>query len=723
MRRSCILDHGNHYQTILAVEADDGRPPLLMPFAGQSIAKAVMVDDDRIFCLSQDGACCLLDWRSGRELASGRTRNLHANVFITRDARFVVLHSSAILHVLRADDLTPAIEADAVRWRWGGRQGQLIDSCVHTSARAAGGPRRFQPSADSRLFLQGPLIEGAAGQLLIQLYEQRDNEGKRYGLYHIDPESWTVRLDLFEQAYDYPILNWFRWFSPSGRYAVRWHLGSLAYDSGARPAGGLFGFGKRPAPKHRDAIADGNKRFGLALEIWSTDPLAFQTSIVARLQALGSAADEEFWRRRAREREENLTRFAAFASGPPQARLPLPDPRTLSAEMLQGCQVLVRQLQEFMEWIEMLAWEPDETAFWLVYAGPALRRVGADGSLSPLFTFRRLQSEQSTMWNSHFFPPLGLDFSRPDCVRFGSDRQGYVSVQRSWCASDLPEMAIAEHDDGFELPSPFEPGTHLISRFMREQAVHQIALPDLSAAAVAEALRTLTRAVRERLADLLRKDVLETTFIVGGEAQGETEFFERIARDRIAVAAELRDLLECYLAVQPGVLKAKRITEQIWGPDGQGALGPAMWTLLRLDPARHDVFRDYLAKRDGEHEIYTTDVMMRDYVTATGWRDEPMIRFGIYFALIRERDGRMSPAGLLNEYGLVDAAADRLDPEAFARMVVEEIEGFYVALTWDDQTKDTLYRTLENSLRSRAAFGARVLAAIARLRPMEPVVV
>jgi hypothetical protein len=444
MRRFCTLDHGNHYQTILAVEADDGSPRLLMPFAGQSIAKGTMVDDDRIFCLAQDGACCLLDWRSGRELASGRTRNPHADVLVTRDARCVVLYSGAILHVLRADDLTTAIEADAVRWLWGGRQGQLVDSCVHTSARAAGGPTRFQPSTDSWLFLQGPLIEDAAGRLLIQLYEQRDNEGKRYGLYHIDRESWTVRLDLFELAYDYPIFNPFRWFSPSGRYAARWHLGSLAYDSGARPAGGLFGFGKRPASKHRDALADGNKRFGLALEIWSTDPLAFQTSVVTRLQTLYTTADNEFWQRQGRECAENFIRFAGHAAGDaPRPRPPLPDPRTLSVAMLEGYRSLAHQLQEFLAWIKMVAWEPGENALWLVYADPGLRRVGADGSLSPLFTFRRLQSEQATMWNSHFFPPLGLDFSRPDRVRFGSDRQGYVSVQRSWCASALPEMTIA----------------------------------------------------------------------------------------------------------------------------------------------------------------------------------------------------------------------------------------------------------------------------------------
>src|SRR5688572_18740616 len=98
MRRFCILDHGNHCQTVLAIEADDGSPRLLMPFAGQSIAKATMVGDDRIFCLAQDGACCLIDWRSGRELASGRTRNPYANVFITRDGRLVVLYSGAILH-------------------------------------------------------------------------------------------------------------------------------------------------------------------------------------------------------------------------------------------------------------------------------------------------------------------------------------------------------------------------------------------------------------------------------------------------------------------------------------------------------------------------------------------------------------------------------------------------------------------------------------------------
>ena len=98
MRRFCTLDHGNHYQTILAV----GSPRLLMPFAGQSIAKAAMVGDDRIFCLAQDGACCLLDWRSGllAALAAASMKHGELEPHAVQAAAHTVAAAALVLLVL-----------------------------------------------------------------------------------------------------------------------------------------------------------------------------------------------------------------------------------------------------------------------------------------------------------------------------------------------------------------------------------------------------------------------------------------------------------------------------------------------------------------------------------------------------------------------------------------------------------------------------------------------
>ena len=66
---------------------------------------------------------------------------------------------------------------------------------------------------------------------------------------------------------------------------------------------------------------------------------------------------------------------------------------------------------------------------------------------------------------------------------------------------------------------------------------------------------------------------------------------------------------------------------------------------------------------------------MKIYIQETGWRDRAMIRFGIYFALIRHRDGLLALAGgLLDEYGLLSVAERMINADDFASLITQEID-------------------------------------------------
>lgn len=357
-----------------------------------------------------------------------------------------------------------------------------------------------------------------------------------------------------------------------------------------------------------------------------------------------------------------------------------------------------------------VVWEPDETGFWAKFVGNSRRigfqRVGLDGSLSPAFGFDRFRDKSYPVTQdiADVADPAEVE------VRVFADSS---FIQRAWCTEPLPFRLIGEQEDGFRPDTAPYPPEAAVTRFLARSArPHVVIVRDFSAPAVADGLRQLAGDIGERLGDLCQDDVLELSFKVGRRTLTETRFFGRLAADHVDVAAELRQLLLAYLRAQPAVVEAKQLFRQLWGPEGQGALGPAMQALLRLDPAAHDVFRTYLALRDGEHETHSTDVIMKDYVAATGWRDRAMIGFGIYFALIRQRDGREALfGGLLDEYGLVEAAAAMIGADEFAALIVAEIDRFVVVPGLDRGDGTDLYRALQPSLET-SDYGLAVLAAL-----------
>lgn len=358
-----------------------------------------------------------------------------------------------------------------------------------------------------------------------------------------------------------------------------------------------------------------------------------------------------------------------------------------------------------------VTWDPDETGFWVKFAGNSrqvdFQRIGRDGGQSPAFGFARFRDQ------AYPFPQEIADVADPQLVEVRVDGHA-VHIRRDWCGLAEPFRLIGEAEDGFRSDVEPYPPEAAVKRFLAASArPHVVPVASFAKAAIDEALQGLANDIGERLADLLQEDMLEVVFKVAGKNVTERAFFARAAKARIDIAESLRALMAAYLQAQPAAVEAKGLFRQIWGPDGTGALGPAMAALLALDPDAHDLFRDYLARRDGEHETHSTDVIMRDYIAAAGWRDRAMIAFGIFFALIRHRDGREAIAGgLLDEYGLMQAAEAMIDPAGFAGLIVAEIGRFVVTPGLDRGSGRDLYLALQPSLET-TSYGRQVLAVLA----------
>jgi hypothetical protein len=709
MPRVVITGDERRPNQIAAVE-DSGQWRMVVPFSGLSIKDARLVGEDRLVCQSsypdnrgRDATLCLIDWQSGLEIAR-RTMWIAGTIHVTNDARFILVVAEIYLHVMRADDLSTVAEGNTVRWetkrtpagRWRGRL--------------------FQSDTPASRGTEDPVIlhtaktihEDQGGRLFFLCCNAGPQRRIRYAICHIDPTDGTVSAAEIANTSG----QWL-WFSPSKRFALARHVRTLAYDDG-HATKAFFGFGKRPA-RHPDALPDGRLRFGRALELWETDPPTLKAILVVRMDAIQAVTDAAgkpvpgAWVRFARESPDRPADNVAPRWKPLPGEIRAHPERQLWA-----------MLHDRMNHISAVAWEPDERGFWIQFGRWSktmvlFRRTGIDGSLSPLFGFARFRDTGKT---------VRQDFAGfPDAGRLAIQAaSGRVYLQRAWCESPAAFRLVTEDEDGFDpsIPPPeaARPPEDAVARALRPTRRHVVTLADFSRDAVAACLDGLARDVGSRLGTLVWREgfriIFEMAFVVAGTTVPEAEFFRLVYERRLPVAPELRSLLTAYLAAQALVVGGPPVQEQIWGPDGMGAFGPAMQALLLLDPGSKDVFREYLARRDGEHEVFSTDVIMKFAVAAHGWNDPGMQRLGVYFALIRERDGRRAPSGLLNEYGLLDAAEGTVDAASLAAMIADEINGFVLESGDDSLTPACLLAALAPSLHA-GAYGQAVLRAIGPL--------
>ncbi|MCJ9720101.1 hypothetical protein MOV66_02435 [Agrobacterium sp. SHOUNA12C] len=365
------------------------------------------------------------------------------------------------------------------------------------------------------------------------------------------------------------------------------------------------------------------------------------------------------------------------------------------------------------EFVQGVVWDTDGSGFWTQFDHRKNRDrreiefqwLGLDGTDSPVFSFERFSGRPYASAQKI----VDVSDLRQVEVRVHSNS---VYIRRDWWESESSSKLIYESEDGFRENTFAYPPEALVKRFLaKSEYRHVVAIEEFSEGPIADALLALADDVHERLAELIQGDVFELSFKIGKRTITETAFFDRLIKESLPVVPSLRRLLGKYLEVQPAVIEAKRIG-QIWGPENQGAFAPAMQALLLLDPSAHDVFRDYLAKRDGEHETHSTDVTMKRYIAKVGWRDTAMISFGIYFALIRHRDGRIAMrGGLLDEYDLLRAAEDMVEPQEFVALIAQEVDRFVVTPGLKRGSSDDLYHALQRSLEA-TEYGRQALSII-----------
>ncbi|MBR0753636.1 hypothetical protein JQ604_15715 [Bradyrhizobium jicamae] len=613
------------YNAVAAVE-HDGQWRLFMPFPKHRIQQAAIVGNDRLVCCSEDSEVCLIDWRSGKEIARRHIsmKSSSGHVRVTDDAEFIVFYRAGTyldrwagahsIHILQSNSLETMVEGDAVSWAADQRAGRIVSEGI------------AQPTDEERcdrsdLQILGKVTEDQAGHLLFICCDgdPRNAESRRR-FCRIDRSDWSISAELIPNEAG----PWI-WLSPTGCYAIAHHLGVPSVDDGSVDRDHAL----------RGVGYDEQKRNWHVLELWVTDPPGLKSLITTR----------------------------------------------------KGLQT---------ESIHDVIWEQSEAAFWIKTGtwsrSVEFQRVSVDGKLSPAFAFQRFRNKSYNVLQDI------VDVTDTRTVEIQS-HEDTVYLQRDWCESELPFRLIAEDEDGFRKGMRPYPPSRLVRKLLTQtDRSHVVLVRDFSKSAIVDALAQLTRDVRDRLSDLLQNDVFEVSFKVGKRTISETAFFARLTRERIPVASALRELLTVYLEVQPRVIEASKIFRQIWGPENQGALAPAMLALLRLSPDAHDVFRDYLVKRDGEHETYSTNTIMKLYIKETKWRDLAMIRFGIYFALIRHRDGIRFPHGPLDEYGLLRAAEKLIAPDQFAAEIVQELEQFVVHPGLDLGEREDLYMALRSSL-------------------------
>lgn len=256
--------------------------------------------------------------------------------------------------------------------------------------------------------------------------------------------------------------------------------------------------------------------------------------------------------------------------------------------------------------------------------------------------------------------------------------------------------------------------------FVDRFITHRVELPDLSAASVVAALDDMaTRIERHGLQSMLRAEELDFTFEVGASTLREREFFGALVDCGMTEAVPaLRRLLTAYHAGFDGG-EGSQPRNGYLSEQPTGALAHAMRALLFLDRGSIDIFRTYIAKRDGEHEQFATETLFPEFVAREGLETEDDVRLAVAVALNIIWGGRGPEEAVWRDHGLIEIARNRLGADRFAAVVTDEVKALDLEPQWDFQDSQGAYylRTLLDAVPPGEPFGDDLRRALARRWP------
>ena len=453
--------------------------------------------------------------------------------------------------------------------------------------------------------------------------------GSRMGCMGIyDPDTGNLEQHPFEGyvlGFNGSLLLQPKWFSPNGRLMLRPHVGSVIRDAGY---GG----------KHPDLKADGNVRYGIAVDVYETGPIRHVTRLI--LQYL---TGEELY--------------------PKVKRMP---DGTWPAGMLASLGVLdaLAEAQDYRRWdgvSQLLLTAPFEK-------DP--QRQKESSLLDERVKHDLLDRVKQVKW---------ADDSASFEVVLKGWREGSPTLQRSvYLAGELGEATPSDWSDRrIYPPLPSEASFKKIRADISKRAVQRIAMPDVTPPSLLAACEEMAQRVEGGLANVLFRDVLEFRYKLRGErtkGMDETAFFKLVRalpeQERAAFVPSLRRLMESY-----GRQATKhKCTGNFWITGGgepeqwRAALSEAALTLAEFDPNAFEVLRDWFHTDDQEHDNFPANSVFPAIARRSGFATPEAARFGVWFYIYQWQNVFFDPGGI----GLLEACKQHWSAAQFGLIAAEE---------------------------------------------------
>ncbi len=728
-----ISDYGPHVAGYLQVFNPLGERVLLTrPFTGEAIIQHLMLGEDRILCLSATGKMAIFDLTAGKYLATGRVpQGYTGKLAYLHEREMVALWNSEVMLFFDVRTLDYVTGFDGAIWD--GKEGTLVE--VEIKADTSGLAQTEEVARDPAwrpLHLSGFLVESIDGRVSAGYHyaESRYREGDRpdglmvpedpadrYGVYDINPRARMIRRSEVNRTIDADSAEPMIGISPCGRFAVRMNTSRLIRAEGSKD-GLMSRMFKGDQPRHRDIQPDGMPRYAVEIDIWALAPLQLVRTVPVGWFPVHSKLLD--------------SRFAALAKQKGEGS----DPQVFCLnEAVPGVsdpKNLARSWAEFRSVIPLdtLHWEDDSLAFWLSTANGLVRRVGLDGTVSPYVVFERFA--QLKDWPFDAAKAEGgisremLEVQRSDRTVRVETGTGVLRFDTELLDAEAPFAVVPANGDGYD-----EEGARAITgEEVFDLVTHPILLENLAEDDANEAFSNLSLELSDGIDRFLRGPAgypgFEFGFIGDGRRLYEYELFGQADAEGWKLATTLKPLMQIWLAgYQDYIARMGRFCP-IAGPsdpnDGQiiPAMALAMRHLILEDPKSLDMFRLFLALRDGPNDAVATDLIGMEYFERNEFRLERDVAFGIYFAMVRNRDGRGPMNVLWNEHGTLGGAYEFLRPDEFAALALKEIRTDHPGLEVSDEMKDLLIDSLIETLTEDPSWGMKASEKLAELRLVPP---
>jgi hypothetical protein len=650
-------------ETLVRVHGIDGGAPwIFQPFESGPAHFAAEVAGGRVFAANEAGEFALLDPRARSCLRRGSLgkRCKWLRGLVRRGGKQAILYTRTGLFAIDCETLDIQLEAHGLRPK---RSSDDFD-LVPQEPSSAG--ELIRPI---RIDIRPDLLEHEDGTLIgsTTVLETGKNDGPvLYGAIVFDLERRTA-THLIAQAEQYNIYeNSFRWFSPSGRYGVRFHYSSLPWHNGRSSwryhdiVNRILGKGGRSGLP--DCKLDGVERLGPALEVWQLKPLKPIAKPVVRMKPADDLREVDF----DVDYLKQIGRAIDFSTTKPGK--PFPHKRGLRLGTIVG-----GPWRRMHRWVECLAWEPDERAFWVMLEDHYIRRIALDGQTSQLAAVPRIRDARMKRYGGatfrvgdHALRALGDGRVR---VTHGGDQIVHVPIM------DIPaigsEISVTEESftPGVPLDLPLAPNaSSALATFTKTI----IEMPDLTEASVLAAIETLTGRITTALPDMIHSmrsqgAHIRTVFFTPTHVLGERTFFDFAAEQYPAAIPAIRRLIMTFsLAPRPEPRNMRLIYTE-----NEGAFAHAALVLARFDSDPVEALTAYVTSANVGQSSFIRDDLAPTYFQRHGWRGESGVRLGVTFAVNEHFYGGMTVRYLWEKFGLRDAARQLL-PEQFADILLAE---------------------------------------------------